>query len=226
VKDARLILLDEPLGNLDYKLREDLRLELRTLFRDRDAIFVYATPEPIDALTMATHVAVLHEGKVIQYGPVEEVYYRPDHVKSGEYFSDPPMNFLPCEVEGGIAVVSEDLSIPLETLEVELEDGPYVLGLRPHRVYVSTDRIEHPESAVSLDAKLELAEVVGSDMTMHLRHGDMVLTALVREIQHYDLHQRVELLLDVEHIHVFAADDDRLLHLALAERRKEEQADG
>ena len=87
VKDANMVLLDEPLGNLDYKLREDLRIELKNLAAERNSIFVYATPEPIDALMMASHVAIMYDGDIIQYGPMEDVYLRPNTFKSGAFFS-------------------------------------------------------------------------------------------------------------------------------------------
>ena len=87
-----LILLDEPLANLDFKLREELREELPKLFEDRDCIVVYATTEPSDALMIGGNTATLLEGKVIQYGKTLEVYNKPENLISAKVFSDPPMN--------------------------------------------------------------------------------------------------------------------------------------
>ena len=81
VKGAKFIFLDEPLGNLDYKLREELRGELKTVFKG--STIVYATPEPIDALVMSTHVGFLHEGKIIQFGHVNDVYTQPAFARGG-----------------------------------------------------------------------------------------------------------------------------------------------
>lgn len=208
VKDARLILLDEPLGNLDYKLREDLRLELKALAAERNAIFVYATPEPIDALTMASHVAVLHDGKVVQYGPMEEVYRKPSHAKAGAYFSDPPMNFLPCTVTNGEAVVADGLRIPLRAMETELPQGEYVLGIRPHHLYVRSDQKALLGEEVALEARLDLAEIVGSDTTMHLSHDGLSLTALTQDFRQRHLGERTTVYFDPKHIHVFSPNGD------------------
>lgn len=219
VKDARIILLDEPLGNLDYKLREDLRLELKNLAAERNAIFIYATPEPIDALTMASHAAILHDGKITQYGPVREVYRKPNHIKSGEYFSDPPMNFLPCRVENGQAVVTPELSVPLSAMKTDVSAGDYVLGIRPHHLYVRLGRESQLGKEISLKAELELAEIVGSDTTMHLSHDALKLTALSRDLQDHSLDEELTVYFDPEQFHIFAADSGELVSSAAAVRR-------
>ena len=92
VKDSDLILLDEPLANLDFKLREELREELPKLFENRECIVVYATTEPSDALLIGGKTATLMEGKIIQYGKTIEVYNKPINLTSASVFSDPPIN--------------------------------------------------------------------------------------------------------------------------------------
>jgi len=199
-KDAHLILLDEPLGNLDYKLREDLRIELKNLAHERNAIFVYATTEPVDALMMASHVAVLHEGKILQYGPMEEVYKKPNHIKSGEYFSDPPMNFLPCQVQDGIAMIAPDFHISLRDLNTDLAPGAYVLGIRAHHIAIKGDRLQN---GVTIEALVELSEIVGSDTTMHLSHHNLKFIALSQQFRHFDLDENVTVSFDPTQIHIF-----------------------
>ena len=217
VKEARLILFDEPLGNLDYKLREDLRLELKSLAAERDAIFIYATPEPIDALTMASHAAILHDGKIIQYGEMREVYKKPEHRKSGEYFSDPPMNFLPCTIKDSKAVVSEDLEIPLRAMNADVSSGDYILGIRPHHLYLRADRKEALEEDISLSAELDLAEIVGSDTTLHLSRGDLRLTVLTQDLRQHSLGEQTTIYFDPKRIHLFGA-DGQLVQSAAAVR--------
>ncbi len=202
IKEARLILLDESLGNLDYKLREDLRVELKNLATERNTIFVYATPEPIDALMMASQVGILHDGKIIQYGPMESVYKQPNHVKSGEYFSDPPMNFLRCEVRDGEAIVTPNFRIPLAAMVVDLMPGNYMLGIRAHHITVKSEGNAH-SNGITINAKVELAEVVGSDITMHLSHHNIEFIALSQEFRHFDLDQPVLASFNPRQIHVF-----------------------
>src|SRR4029453_307363 len=91
-KDADLILLDEPLANLDYKLREELRDELPKLFAGRNCIVFYATTE---ALLFGGNTATLHEGRVTQYGPTAHIYRHPDDITTARVFSDPPINTAP-----------------------------------------------------------------------------------------------------------------------------------
>lgn len=213
VKDANMVLLDEPLGNLDYKLREDLRIELKNLAAERNSIFVYATPEPIDALMMASHVAIMYDGDIIQYGPMEDVYLRPNHVKSGAFFSEPPMNFLDCEVSNGQAVVGGALKIPLKLMDTSLDPGQYTLGIRPHHINMGSEIDETPDG-IRLNAQVDLAEVVGSDLTMHLHHNDLNFIALSRDFTHFELDQDVEVAFDPRHIYVFDPDNGALIESA------------
>ena len=107
VKNAGLVLLDEPLANLDYKLREELRAEIPKIFEASGAIFVYATTEPHEALLLGGNTACLWEGRVTQFGPTAEVYRRPQDTVSASVFSDPPMNFFDARIEQGrIAMAS------------------------------------------------------------------------------------------------------------------------
>ena len=106
VKQAPLLLLDEPLVNLDYKLREELRAELGQIFARRNAIVVYSTTEPLEALLMGGVTAVLDKGDLLQIGPTLAVYHQPAQRRVGEVFSDPPLNILPAGFEGGLALLS------------------------------------------------------------------------------------------------------------------------
>ena len=98
VKNANLVLLDEPLANLDYKLREELRAEMRQLFERRDTIVVYATTEPTEALMLGGAAVVLDEGRKLQSGPTLEVFHKPASITVANIFSDPPMNMIDGEI--------------------------------------------------------------------------------------------------------------------------------
>ncbi|MEM7736554.1 MAG: ABC transporter ATP-binding protein [Deinococcota bacterium] len=206
-KDAKLILLDEPLGNLDYKLREDLRLELKTIASESEAMFVYATPEPLDALTMASHAAILDDGHIIQMGDVRSVYLRPNQIASGRYFSDPPMNFLPATVHDKQLVISDDVKVAVGTLELSLTPGDYVVGIRPHHIGVTHINANNPAfhgaTWTSIPATVTLAEIVGSDTTVHLEHEGINLTALSQDVGHFDLAEAVTVHLNSDYMHIF-----------------------
>ena len=100
VKGADLVLLDEPLANLDYKLREELRTELPRIFEVSGAIFVYATTEPSEALLLGGRTICLSEGRALQVGDTPSVYRRPDSLRVAELFSDPPLNTVRHREEG------------------------------------------------------------------------------------------------------------------------------
>ena len=104
VKGADLVLLDEPLANLDYKLREELRAELPRIFEVSGAIFVYATTEPTEALLLGGRAICMSEGRALQVGDTPSVYRRPDSLKVAELFSDPPLNVVQIEKKDGVVV--------------------------------------------------------------------------------------------------------------------------
>lgn len=180
VKEAPFIFLDEPLGNLDYKLREELRGELKSIFKG--CTIVYATPEPVDALVMSTHVGFLSEGRIIQFGPVNEVYTKPAFAEVGYYFNDPPMNLLDCLAvsENGLLYLkaSADLKFEVNRFREVLTDADYVLGIRPQHVVVSEAPVA---GSIALQATVDFTEIVGSSTTLHLTNGDLQLGCVVNK---------------------------------------------
>lgn len=206
VKQARFIFLDEPLANLDYKLREELRTELKQIFKERDGVVVYATPEPIDALTMATHVGFLHEGSILQYGEVLDVYKNPTHAAVGSYFCHPQMNLFPCEVEHledeTQLNASSELRFGVRQKKDQLPKDRYLLGIRPHHVV-----LKDPENRmISFKATVELAEVVGSNTELHLRHNGLELRLLMQQVEQFPIGDKVTAYMDPKQLYVFESD--------------------
>ena len=161
VKDADLVLLDEPLANLDYKLREELREELPRIFGEAGSVFVYATTEPEEALLLGGHVATLHQGRVTQFGPTAEVYRRPADAETARVFSDPPMNFVSGEARGGRLTLAGGAE-----MAAALPDGPYRAGFRAGHL-----SLELRPGALSFEARLKACEITGSETFVHLDHG-------------------------------------------------------
>ncbi len=163
VREAKLVLLDEPLVNLDYKLREGLRSELRNLFADRDTVVVYATTEPEEALILGGKTTVLHEGRVIQHGVTAECYRHPANTTVTQVFADPPMNLMPVEVVDGHLLVEGLLRAPLPAHMRDLAPGHYTLGIRPHHLFV-----EAADGLIPLHGQVEVAEIAGSVTYIHV----------------------------------------------------------
>jgi glycerol transport system ATP-binding protein len=163
VKGADLVLLDEPLANLDYKLREELRAELPRIFSESGAVFVYATTEPSEALLLGGNTATLHEGRVTQYGRTVDVYRHPHDRITAEVFSDPPMNFVDLVLDGAHAHLPNGQNIPqIGTLQ-GLGSGSYVIGFRPNHVAVT----QRP-GLVPVAAKTAVSEITGSESFIHV----------------------------------------------------------
>ncbi len=194
VKDAGLVLLDEPLANLDYKLREELRAEIPRIFEEAGSIFVYATTEPEEALLLGGNVATLWQGRVTQFGPTPTVYRRPADAVTARVFSDPPMNFLDVTVSGGQIDLGEGQRAP-----ATVADGAYVAGFRPNHVSLSP----RGDGAVRFRARLAVTEITGSETFVHLDHAGARWVGLIHGVRQLPVGQDIEVFIDPAHIYLF-----------------------
>ncbi len=156
VKGADLVLLDEPLANLDYKLREELRDELPKMFADTGATVVYATSEPLEALMLGGYTATLNEGRVVQFGKTSTIYRHPESLASAQVFSDPPVNIASIEKRGDTAYLSDSVSWGVPAKLAEMPDGAYKIGLRPHHLSPEGEGVE-------VGGEIQIAEISGSE---------------------------------------------------------------
>jgi glycerol transport system ATP-binding protein len=170
-KDAALVLLDEPLANLDYKLREELRDQLPAIFAGRGATVVYATSEPSEALLLGGHTATLEAGRVTQFGPTGTVYRSPANLPTAAVFSDPPINVAPVSKSGSRIALDAGTSWPAEGPAAALPDGRYAFALRPHHV--------SPEAGagVAVTGRVAITELSGSESVAHFSIGEQVWVA-------------------------------------------------
>ena len=204
-KKAPLMLLDEPLVNLDYKLREELREELSALFAAGESTVVYATTEPGEALLLGGYTAVLDQGELLQYGPTAEVFHRPASLRVARAFSDPPMNLLLCDrVPRGVCLRAKrgGLDVPL----AEWSDGDpsnavqFTMGLRASALRVRA----HPGD-VALTGTVELAEISGSDTFVHTHSEVGNLVAQLTGVHYFELGAPVTLHFSPANIYLFDA---------------------
>jgi glycerol transport system ATP-binding protein len=200
VKRADLVLLDEPLANLDYKLREELREELPRIFSATGAIFVYATTEPVEALLLGGSTATLAEGRVTQFGPTLHVYRRPNSLETARIFSDPPINTLTVTKSGGLLTSADgQLKLPASGLFAGLADGGYTLGFRPDHLHV----IRPVPDAVAVHGSVALTEITGSESFIHVDFAGERWVALAHGVHDLAIGQPVELYLDPGRFFVF-----------------------
>lgn len=196
IKAAPLTLLDEPLVNLDYKLREELREELTALFDAGSSTIVYATTEPGEALLLGGNTAVMHEGRVLQYGPTSEVFQRPSNVTVATAFSDPPMNIMPATAKGADLAISAGVAMTLP--QAPTASGEVQLGLRANAITLTQG-----SKGVALDARVELSEISGSDTFVHLSTAIGPLVAQVPGVQNMQLGSQTQVFLQPDLAYVF-----------------------
>ncbi len=171
-KESKAVFLDEPLANLDYKLREELREQLPEIFAGRGAVVVYATSEPEEALLLGGMTGLMNDGRVTQFGPTAHIYRAPQDLVSAQVFSDPPINFATVTKQGDTARLTTQTAWPLMGDAAALADGPYTVAIRPHHV----SPVPTPSCTIALNGDVLVTELSGSESSAHFRMdaGDWV----------------------------------------------------
>ena len=188
VKRAKLVLLDEPLANLDYKLREELREELPRIFVQTGAVLVYATTEPTEALLLGGTTITLHEGRVSQVGPTALVYRRPENIEAARVFSDPPLNELVIEKRGAVVSLQTGRNLPLVGALSTLPDGVHRIGFRADAVAIG----DAPSPGLNFQGEVKVTELSGSESFVHVDVGIGVWVCLAPGVHEWQPGAHVE----------------------------------
>lgn len=221
-KRAPLMLLDEPLVNLDYKLRESLREELGQIFAAEQATVVYATTEPSEALLLGGYTAVMEAGELLQYGPTAEVFHYPNSLRVAKAFSDPPMNLLAAVVrshagDGAMQVqlpngAHWDAHFPLAAMKPVASIASTVsiasiapasqisIGFRAGDV-----RLQAQQGGLAWSGVVELAEISGSDTLVHVHSGLGNVVVQLTGVHHFELGERLVLSIHPREMYLFDA---------------------
>lgn len=197
-KGAPLMLLDEPLVNLDYKLREELRDELNALFAAGNSTVIYATTEPGEALLLGGYTAVMNAGELLQYGPTAEVFHKPASLRVARAFSDPPMNLISATATADGVQLDHG---PLFKLRLPtLISSTLTVGMRANALRVSSR-----QGDVVLPGTVELAEISGSDTFVHVLTPVGELVAQLTGVHNFELGAAVPLYFNPSQIYIFDA---------------------
>jgi glycerol transport system ATP-binding protein len=140
-----------------------MRDELPKIFAGRNAIVVYATTEPSEALLFGGKTATLHEGRITQFGPTAEVYRRPSNVLTAQVFSDPPINIAKVVKRGGEIALSDAITWKASKTAAAIADGEYTLGIRPHHI----SPVAQGKNAVEVEGRVLVTELSGSESVIH-----------------------------------------------------------
>jgi multiple sugar transport system ATP-binding protein len=194
VREPQAFLLDEPLSNLDAKLRVQTRIELQKQHRALHATFIYVTHDQVEAMTMGDRIAVMKDGVLQQVAPPREIYDNPANMYVAGFIGSPTMNFIPVTVQGTSAKASGfDIELPTAP---GVERG--VLGIRPEAL------TEHPRDGHSgMDLKVEVTEVLGADQFVYGTVGGDAITARVDPNLKVSPGDRVRLGIDMRRLHLF-----------------------
>lgn len=206
VKRAGLVLLDEPLANLDFKLREELRSELPRLFDESGSTVVYATAEPAEALMLGGRTATLHEGRVTQVGVTHEVFRNPADLTTAKTFSDPPLNVAEVVKRGDHFVMDDTVTWTVGGDHASLPDGEYRLGFRPHHLSLESGG----RHAISLEGTVDIAEISGSETFVHVDIGTHQWVSQSHGVHQLDVGQTVTVSVNPDRFMLFEPNGRRI----------------
>ena len=196
VKNAKILLLDEPLVNLDYKLREQLREEFKNIFSQglsEDSSVIFSTTDPREAMELNGEVIVLDEGKVLQVGPAKEIFENPKTLKVAEISNDPPMNILKANIESN-KIRFEGIEIDIPNHLSSLKDKNFNLGIRASDIELSEKGFEF---------EVELAEISGSETLLHLIRGSAKIITSIEEVMNFNIHDKVKIDFKINKLYAF-----------------------
>ena len=199
-KEANMLLLDEPLVNLDYKLREQLREEFRNIFSTQvssNSILIYSSTDPVEAMQLGGEIIVMDEARILQQGPAKDVFENPANVRVAEIANDPAMNLMTGQISDGRIVVNKDISMPIPAHFKSLAVGDYTFGIR------SADVSLAPKG---LPFVVELAEISGSETYLHVKNCDQTIVGLLDMVRYFAADEKVKLALDSSKMYAFGAD--------------------
>ncbi|CDR30813.1 sn-glycerol-3-phosphate import ATP-binding protein UgpC [Acholeplasma oculi] len=227
VRDAKVFLMDEPLSNLDAKLRVQMRGELIKLHKQLDTTTIYVTHDQIEAMTMATRIVVMNKGYIMQVGEPKEIYDRPANIFVAGFIGTPPMNFINGRVtEKGVFEAGQyKIKLPQDKFEVVVQNGfiekPIVLGIRAEDIHDDELVMQaHPDGI--LDIVVDVAELLGAETNIYTEINGSNVIAKVDARTNVHIGDKIKLGFDLNKLHFF--DPETELRLVLDPNKKAKAA--
>jgi len=217
VREPKVFLFDEPLSNLDAKLRVETRANISKLHQQLQTTFIYVTHDQVEAMTMASRIAVINKGILQQIDTPQSLYDRPDNLFVAGFIGSPAMNFFPAKVtqsDGKLYIDGDSFSvqIPEERMDVY---GPYlgkpvIFGIRP-------EDIHNPEFAPPgivaqpVNSKVDVTELMGNEIFVYLKTGEHNFVARVDPRSRYSIDDEVQMVFNMNNMHVFDQDTEQAI---------------
>ncbi|MDJ0628739.1 MAG: ABC transporter ATP-binding protein [Rhodobacter sp.] len=204
VQRPKLLLLDEPLTNLDAKLRHDMRAEFKRLHRELGMTMLYATPDQLEALTMGQRVGVIRDGRVVAVGAPRDLYQKPNDLYVAQMVGSPPINFLQTSATADNQIELPFLGLPVAASGIA-SGRPVTLGLRPHDLALAGGGSSR---ATRFKATINLTEPLGDVTVIDVEAKDAAMKMVLREevAARYSVGDQIEIGFDPEDLHVFDRD--------------------
>lgn len=203
VREPRIFLMDEPLSNLDAKLRESLRIELVHIQKTQHSTTLYVTHDQVEALTLADRIAVLRQGQIVQIGTPQDIYDRPANVFVAQLVGSPRINLLTGHrTENAIQIGNSSIQIPLSPMLRQLP-AEFTLGVRPEDIL--------PTANGAFTGEVALIEPLGAETILYIRSGAETLVSMVSGMIRYRIGELLQFTFVQEHLHYFDSAGIRIM---------------
>ncbi len=202
VREPQIFLMDEPLSNLDAKLREALRIELQHIQKTQSSTTLFVTHDQVEALTMADRIAVLNSGRIVQIGSPRDIYDRPADVYVAQLVGTPRINLMKAERDNGqLQVKDSPIHLPFEAHEGDMPQKCLV-GIRPEDV--------QPHKEGEYSGEIVLTEPLGVETVLHIRSGEQTLLSTLSGITSWRIGDVISFNIIRERLHFFSTNGDRI----------------
>ena len=218
VRDPDVFLMDEPLSNLDAKLRTQMRVEIRKLQRRLGTTMIYVTHDQIEAMTLADRIAVLNDGYVQQFGSPSELYHAPCNKFVAAFLGSPAINFIACKLgaDGDLQMPDgQKIKIPAERINSANGEQNIDIGIRPEEITVLEKGATVPEDAglMTWEGKVMLAESLGGEILVYVTLGGENITVKVPDRDDVTEGSMITLSFKMDHAHMFSPVNGELVSL-------------
>jgi multiple sugar transport system ATP-binding protein len=227
VRDPAVFLFDEPLSNLDAKLRVQTRAEISKLHLRLGTTFIYVTHDQVEAMTMATRIVVLNYGTIQQVGTPQELYDRPRNLFVAGFIGSPAMNFFQGTVQrgdGGMIIDMGAVKLPVasekEQQLLPYEGKPIVVGIRPENIHAA-EYTPRGIQATLVEAEVDVTELMGNELILHLLLDGKQFLARVDPRTDTRPGQKIQVAMDIERVHTFDPDTTEAIGMPAAEEKAE-----
>lgn len=202
VREPRIFLMDEPLSNLDFKLRESLRVELQHIQKTQGSTTLFVTHDQVEALTMADRIAVLNKGRIVQIGSAHDIYDRPATVFVAQLVGTPRINLMDALREDGLLRIKDaPISLPLGEREARIPKLCQ-LGIRPEDI--------QPNNEGKFEGQIALTEPLGVETVLHIRTGSQTFLSTTSGIATWRPGENIKFNITQERLHFFDSDGRRV----------------